>query len=260
MHCEHVKNWADEYLRGTLPDELEMELKDHLVDCPSCTRYITELEPLLRLMAGLEEEPLPEGFEDRLHKRLMAADRKKPAAAYKNKWIRWSAGLAAAFALAFSIYIVQPWTGFGSRNESSMPEAGDLARDSREYSISSMEPEGSQRNNTAAEEEPELKMSENSTDALDEYDALHKEFLEAKLPSAIYLYVPGNGRTGDMIIEIAEEYDMKVLNRDKNEIALQITDPDQIDNLLEKLAELGRVKTDDNASQDNTITIHVMEE
>jgi len=253
MRCEDVRNLADKYLTGALPEELAADIEHHLADCPSCTEFISELRPLFELMSDIEEEPLPEGFENRLHMRLLEASGKsRRLAAAPGRWIKWGTGIAAALALVISLQMI-PWNDLRSKNNGSI----------QEYSLNSTDAGDSADESTLdenMERVPGLKANQAPNALKEDYFDPGNESMMMDRISAIYLYVSGNNQAEDRVIEIAEGLGMEVVERSSNTIVLQINEGSNIDELTGKLAVIGRVETESNGEEDNNITIHVMNE
>jgi len=66
----HVTDRLSAYLDGALGASALEQVEAHLEVCGSCSRAYQELQALQRMLRGLPEPPLSQGFADRLHWRL----------------------------------------------------------------------------------------------------------------------------------------------------------------------------------------------
>lgn len=71
MNCQQARDLMSLYLDGELLAAERTELEEHLRQCDDCRYELAELEALVDALGSLPEEPLPAGFRDRLHSRLV---------------------------------------------------------------------------------------------------------------------------------------------------------------------------------------------
>ena len=72
MICNEARDFLSPYIDGMLSQEQERSLKDHLDICINCRRELGEMRNLTAVMNNMDFEPLPEGFQERLHEKLLA--------------------------------------------------------------------------------------------------------------------------------------------------------------------------------------------
>jgi anti-sigma factor RsiW len=64
--CQEVVEMVTDYLEGALPRGERRRLEAHLVDCPHCTEYLTQMRATIRLTGKLEPEDLTAEMRDDL--------------------------------------------------------------------------------------------------------------------------------------------------------------------------------------------------
>lgn len=73
LRCEVVRAQMDDWADGRLRPGRRARLAAHLQGCSGCSAEWRALGEARRLLADLPAEPLPEGFAERLHRRLVVA-------------------------------------------------------------------------------------------------------------------------------------------------------------------------------------------
>ena len=93
----HVTEHLSAYLDGALDAGALERVEAHLEVCASCGRAYRELQALQRVLRGLPEAPMSEGFAERLHWRLQReAARPARGGAFARVLVRPSLRLALA--------------------------------------------------------------------------------------------------------------------------------------------------------------------
>lgn len=97
MSCEDIKVLLDEYITGELAESDKAMVEEHLSTCSECRREYNELKALKNQLKELEEK-LPEGFEERLTRKIKKE--KRSAYFYVS---RFGVSVAAAVVLICAI-------------------------------------------------------------------------------------------------------------------------------------------------------------
>lgn len=71
LTCRELVELVTDYLEGALPEDREREVRDHLLDCVGCLRYLGQVQLTSRLLATLPSRG------------LSARDREALAAAFR---------------------------------------------------------------------------------------------------------------------------------------------------------------------------------
>ena len=53
LNCQELVELVTDYLEGALPPARHAELREHLVDCDDCLRYVGQIQLTVRLLARL---------------------------------------------------------------------------------------------------------------------------------------------------------------------------------------------------------------
>lgn len=264
MRCKHTKKWADEYLNGTLFEQGKKKLQLHMDNCPSCALYIEELRQMQRLVSDLEQEELPEGFEQRLYQRLQQAYQKTKARSYsdsawifrRNRWIKWGAGAAAVSALLLTVYLIRPPGFVNPRNDGNLTAQDNAPEESAENGIYSEGMESPMAGTSPLDSNAEVRQGGVSADL--EAELADEKISDAGLPAKVYLYVSKAGNTPDEIAAMAADYHIQAVLQQNNQMILQIDKEAQADTFLERLTELGRVEYSGRNTGQDSITIQMI--
>ena len=71
IDCYQVRGELSDYLEGDLTPELRLQIEEHLQTCDHCRAVYDGLRNIVRLLGDGEVIELPEGFSQRLYKRLL---------------------------------------------------------------------------------------------------------------------------------------------------------------------------------------------
>ena len=66
MTCKELVELVTDYLEGKLPNEVRLQLEEHLSGCKGCTNYIEQMRETIRLTGCLREENLSAQQKDEL--------------------------------------------------------------------------------------------------------------------------------------------------------------------------------------------------
>ena len=70
IDCYQVRRALSDYLEGDLTPQLRLRIEEHLQTCDHCRAVYDGLRNIVRLLGDEEAIELPEGFSQRLYKRL----------------------------------------------------------------------------------------------------------------------------------------------------------------------------------------------
>ncbi len=71
IDCYQVRRALSDYLEGDLTPHLRLRIEEHLQTCDHCRAVYDGLRNIVRLLGDEEAIELPEGFSQRLYKRLL---------------------------------------------------------------------------------------------------------------------------------------------------------------------------------------------
>jgi anti-sigma factor RsiW len=58
LSCKEVVELVTDYLEGTLPEDVRLQMERHLAGCDGCTNYLEQMRQTIRLTGELREESL----------------------------------------------------------------------------------------------------------------------------------------------------------------------------------------------------------
>ncbi len=58
LTCREVVELITDYLEGTLPENVRLQMEQHLAGCDGCTAYLEQMRQTIRLTGELREESL----------------------------------------------------------------------------------------------------------------------------------------------------------------------------------------------------------
>ena len=143
--CEYYIELISAGLDGQLTEEQELELANHLVNCPACREIGVQLVAAHTAFTQMEEIPAPEGFSEGVMNRIRAEEAKKPKAVplFRRPQFRAVAGLAACAVLCVGLFRGGLGGGMASENATGAmaPSAATSMataepRDTAQYSLS----------------------------------------------------------------------------------------------------------------------------
>lgn len=119
MECLKVRDLLSDYYGGMLDDSLNAEIENHIQGCVQCSNELNMLRSVIDTCRQIDEEDLPEGFEDKLHSALISeADNKR-----KNRLsiIKKYCTTAAALLIVVLSFSLLKSGVFGLKKSSSSP-------------------------------------------------------------------------------------------------------------------------------------------
>jgi anti-sigma factor RsiW len=66
MTCKELVELVTDYLEGTLPEDIRMQMEDHLSRCDGCTSYLEQMRQTISLTGRVREESLTSQQRDDL--------------------------------------------------------------------------------------------------------------------------------------------------------------------------------------------------
>jgi len=112
MTCVEVQELLSAYIDKQLSEEQMKEVQEHIQSCSRCKKDVQELENVLAELSSLEDVPVPEAFDKRLHEALVAEGNhiknRKDNFKEKNKRTKWKriSSVAAVFLVGlFSVIL-----------------------------------------------------------------------------------------------------------------------------------------------------------
>lgn len=105
MNCEQMTVLLSAWLDGEVTAQEEVQLQEHLAQCPACRALFEQLQTLHTSFSDLEEISAPEDFAQGVMSRIEAERKPKIVPLFKRPQVRAMAGLAACAVLCI---------GFGS--------------------------------------------------------------------------------------------------------------------------------------------------
>ena len=109
MSCNEICDKLSLYIDNELSDEEMHQMEEHLKSCGNCQEELKEYRDLISVLKSLPEEEPPEGYCERLHKKLLENSTQKTEKAASKiksinrfKWVKYGS-IAAALILVFIV-------------------------------------------------------------------------------------------------------------------------------------------------------------
>lgn len=256
MDCRHFDECISPYLDQML-DEQDRELFEiHLSKCPDCKNNLEETRKLISMMKKLNEEPLPQGFEDSLFKKLENSRESK-----NLYWLRWIGAVAGVLVIFFSIKAVRNTVLMGNMDKMTKetPSAQEMAKD--EGSTLDMAPKEDLEEETARSESA-VAMNDSTEADKDEYsevgqditkddgiEATGKESEESYTGSSrgiqsdiVEVYVQDICITPQTLKFMAINNELELVESDENSVVIEIMDDEQRNILFDELSKMGEIR------------------
>lgn len=119
MNCAEIRELLPLYIDHMLEDNQMIAIEDHLSSCDACTQEHEELLQMLSLLSTIDDVPLPEEFDLRLHEALKKEVEEQENLVVvpikKNQWKKWSkiSSIAAVFVVGlFTVFLYNNVNGF----------------------------------------------------------------------------------------------------------------------------------------------------
>ncbi|MEL7563663.1 MAG: zf-HC2 domain-containing protein [Dehalobacterium sp.] len=116
MNCKQAQEYLSPYLDQILSQEEKDSLEKHLEKCSVCRQELEDLQETLNMIQTLPELPLPTGFHQELHNKLVAVKAEEEGKkgsillsifrsiySIRNQWA--SLGMAAVLLLFFYVFL-----------------------------------------------------------------------------------------------------------------------------------------------------------
>jgi predicted anti-sigma-YlaC factor YlaD len=72
IDCYQVRTELSNYLEADLLPQLRLQIEEHLKSCDQCAAVYDGVRNVVRLMGDERTIELPEGFSERLHRRVVS--------------------------------------------------------------------------------------------------------------------------------------------------------------------------------------------
>ena len=72
IDCSQVLRELSDYLEADLSPQLRLQIERHLKECDHCTAVYDGVRNVVRLLGDEKVIELPEGFSERLYKRIVS--------------------------------------------------------------------------------------------------------------------------------------------------------------------------------------------
>lgn len=112
MTCLEVQEFLSAFIDNELDEEIKKEIQEHIEKCAQCRKDVQELKIVIAELSSLEDVPVPEAFQKRLHEALVVEGtnirNSKDSTINKRKWINWKriSSIAAVFLVGlFSVIL-----------------------------------------------------------------------------------------------------------------------------------------------------------
>lgn len=120
MLCDDALPLMHEYLDGDLDGADAVELKKHLIACPSCNRLFKQMEQTEAMVRMLPERPVPEGLKDRIMSRI-------PVEKKQAGWFNWvKAHPAVSVASVFVLVMISSFLSLWNEDQDMVVKGANL--------------------------------------------------------------------------------------------------------------------------------------
>lgn len=85
------------------------EAEQHLAECAACRAQLEETQKIAALCRDMSEVPLPEGFSERLHERLMQEAKPKKVPIFRLQQYKRGFAIGAAVVAASMVFVATPF-------------------------------------------------------------------------------------------------------------------------------------------------------
>ncbi len=129
-NCIEVKELLSLYIDGELDVKTSEEVKKHMRFCSECYEEMEDIKKVIQECRECEDEELPDGFQEQLHKKLVAEAEKQRSAAIRSKKITKFLGIASSVAavLIMAVIVKDVWFNQSLTSKSDSPESAISAK------------------------------------------------------------------------------------------------------------------------------------
>lgn len=121
MNCGQVRKYLPLYIDSDLPDEKACEIEKHLAGCEKCRVEMDKYIRIKEALGGLEETPLPDGYEERLEKKMDTEKEARPL-------LKWITAIVVAASMFLGAHIADSGSVRDKRIVKFMPSVTSKAR------------------------------------------------------------------------------------------------------------------------------------
>lgn len=262
MDHKHFNEYISPYLDQILDRQDREEFEEHLSKCPECKNELEETRRLIGIIKNLDEEPLPQGFDNNLYRRL-----KKDKGIGNKYWLKWIGAVASLVIIFFSIKAasnIGSMDGIDNMNKADMiaenaPLNQGTEKDMDEYSggmdiysqDSSEETvqDGTDQDEAAQkevvrgeanqDEAAQSKSTAGMADSAETKGATESKMIESDI---VEVYVQDVCITPQTLKFMAIDNELELVESDENSIVVKIIDYDQRRILFDELSKMGEIK------------------
>ena len=260
MACRQFRESMSLWIDGILDQQEQKRFIQHMESCENCRRKLKEYKNMVFLLRNMEEEPLPEGFHERLHSRLVeetkSFEQLPKDDAKSARWMRWIGAVAAIFVLLFSVKALNKVALWGDRQAKEermeIESTSDQAVQDSSFSIASA-PDASEDATSSQkdsfEEEGGIQEKAEVHDRIlsdSSVDTASNETIEERSgkieTNRVQLKTQDVCVTPSTLKMMAVNNGIELVRSDENSVVLKITDPKQKEVLYKELSRIGDVE------------------
>lgn len=260
MDCRQFRESMSLWIDGILDQQEQKRFIQHMESCENCRRELKEYKNMVFLLRNMEEEPLPEGFHERLHSRLVeetkSFEQLPKDDAKSARWMRWIGAVAAIFVLLFSVKALNKVALWGDRQAKEermeIESTSDQAVQDSSFSIASA-PDASEDATSSQkdsfEEEGGIQEKAEVNDRIlsdSSVDTASNETIEERSgkieTNRVQLKTQDVCVTPSTLKMMAVNNGIELVRSDENSVVLKITDPKQKEVLYKELSRIGDVE------------------
>ncbi|MBV8097559.1 MAG: anti-sigma factor [Verrucomicrobia bacterium] len=109
MKCEEIRHFIDAYLDGELDSARQIEVEQHLADCPSCRSLLEERQAFRAFfVAAVSDYKAPPQLETKVLAALRRVPTRRKPSLWQQPWIYATAVVALSVCLALRILFPDP--------------------------------------------------------------------------------------------------------------------------------------------------------
>jgi len=120
MNCRDAGLWMHEYLDGIIEEPQQIELNNHLLDCPDCRTRLDQLEQTEAFIRHIPQPVIP----DRLSERIMQALPKPTRRDAFKQWFKRHP--ASSVAVVFAIVMLSSFLSLWDKGTDLVVKGADL--------------------------------------------------------------------------------------------------------------------------------------
>lgn len=99
MDCREVRDYLSLYIDGAIDDDKASDIERHLIGCEACQLELKKYIRIKEALNSFEDLPLPEGYNERLKKKLHSVEARPP-------FIKWIAAAAVVVVIVSGVHLI----------------------------------------------------------------------------------------------------------------------------------------------------------